>query len=180
MFEIKGAEPQWATIYGRLRQMSIGDIVSYEELSALLPDAAEGSWRGAFHRAVREMEEQHKRSFDNVRNTGYRMVAANEHERLARAHHKRAKRQLKTSVRKAHSADRSKLTREERARLDAIELNLSRQVELTRRLEGRVERVEAELKDTRRQQKTDTAALADKVDRLAALLDKHGITAAAA
>lgn len=180
MFEIKGDRPQWQVVYDRLAGMRIDEVVKYDELAALLPDAAEGSWRSAFWRAVREMEDARKRSFANVRGVGYRMVSAVEHERLARTHHKRAKRQLKNSARKAHSADRSQLTREERARIDAIELNLSRQVELTRRLEARVVRVETDLKDHKRQLKTDTAALSDKVDQLATLLEKHGITADAA
>jgi len=179
VFVARGDKAQWQVVYDHLASMQIDEVVKYAELEALLPDAGEGSWRSAFTRAVREMEDVHKRTFDNVRGVGYRMVAAREHEQLARKHHKRASRQLKRSVRKAHSADRSKLTREERVRLDAIELNLSRQVEMTRRLESRVTRVEEELKDTRRVQKTDTAALSDKVDRITALLEKHGIEIAA-
>lgn len=176
MFDVLGDRPQWKTIYDHLAGMNPGDVVSDEELCALLPDAPIASVRSAFTRAVRETESELKRSFCRVRTVGYKMVEAAEHERLARGHHKRAKRQLKSAKRKASSADRSRLTREERAKIDAIELNLSRQIEMTARLESRVTRVETELKAARRQQSTDSAELADRVDRLAALLERHGIS----
>ena len=170
MFDVKGDRAQWRVIYDRLSDMKVGEVIKYDEIVGLLPEAAEGSWRGAFNRAVKEMEAAMSRSFDNVRGVGYRMVAANEHERLARRHHKRAKRQLVRSVSKAHSADRSQLTRDERARLDALELNLAQQVELTKRLTARIQRETQE-------RKSEVAAVSDKVDRLAALMERHGITA---
>lgn len=175
MFEVKGDRPQWQVIYDYLSTMAVGDVVKDEELAALLPDAAEGSVGTAYRRAVRQVEDDLKRTFTRVRTVGYRMVDANEHEGLARGHHKRAKRQLKTAKRKAVSADRSRLTREERARLDAVELNLSRQIEMTNRLTARVDKVENDLKAARRELRVDSAHLADRVDQLAALLERHGI-----
>ena len=180
VFDLKGDRAQWCTIYEHISGMAIGETITHDELAALLPDAPEGSVRGAFHRAVRECETANHRTFSNVRGVGYRMVDAAEHERLARDHHKRAKRQLKSSRRKVVSADRSRLTREERARFDAIELNLSRHIEMTNRrldtVEARLEQARAEVRATRRDQKTTAADLAHRVDNLAALLEKHGIT----
>lgn len=170
MFDIKGDRPQWQVIYERLQQMEIGDVIKYVELSALLPAAPEASARSAFTRAVRAMEDEHHRTFANVRLVGYKMVDATEHEGLARRHHKRAKRQLKTAKRKVVSADRSRLSREERARLDAMELNLSRQMEMTSRLEARV-------KSEVQERKAADATLSERVDQLAQLLAKHGIGA---
>lgn len=175
MFQIKGDRAQWQIVYDRLAGMSIGDVVKDEELASLLPDAPEGSVASAYRRAVRQVEDDLKRTFTRVRTVGYRMVDANEHEGLARGHHKRAKRQLKSAKRKATSADRSRLSREERARLDAVELNLSRQIEMTSRLSARVEKVESDLKAARREQQTDAAYLVQRVDKLAELLTKHGI-----
>jgi hypothetical protein len=163
-------------LYEAVVDLKPGDVIKDAELLALLPDAPEASVRSAFTRAVKEAELELSRSFCRVRLVGYRMVAANEHERLARGHHKRAKGQLRTAKRKATSADRSLLTREERARIDAVELNLSRQIEMTARLESRVARVEDELKAARRQQSTDSAELSQRVDKLADLLERHGIT----
>jgi len=172
MFQVKGDRPQWQTVYERLASMRIGDTITYAEMAALLPDAAGGSIRGAFNRAVRQMEDERKRSFTNVRSVGYKMVDANEHEGLARRHHKKAKRQLATARRKAHSADRSLLSREERSRLDAVELNLARQQEMTSRLDARV-------KTESRERKAADAELSERVDRLTELLERHGITSEA-
>lgn len=183
MFEIKGDRPQWQIIYDRIVDMAVGEVIKYDELFGLLPDAPEGSVRGAWQQAVKRVEDDRKRTFANVRKVGYRMVEANEHEGLARGHHRRANRQLKRAKRKAVSADRSRLTREERARIDAVELNLSRQIEMTNRLSARMARVETDLnaareevKSTRRQQSTDTAALSDRLDRLEQSMTRLGFT----
>lgn len=175
MFETIGDRPQWQVIYRRLASMQIGEVIKHVELAGLLPDAPTTSVGSAFRRAVRECEDELKRTFTSVRGIGYAMAAAADHERLARGHHRRAKRQLKTAKRKATSADRSLLTREERARVDAIELNLSRQIEMTSRLESRVSRVENDLKAARREASTDSAVLSERVDRLTELLERHGI-----
>jgi hypothetical protein len=176
MFELKGDRPQWQIVYTRLAALNIGDVIKHDELAGLLPEAPAASVSNAFRRAVRDCETGLKRTFVNVRGVGYKMADANEHEGIARRHHKRAKTQLRTAKRKASSADRSRLTREERARIDAVELNLSRQIEMTARLESRVARVETELKAARRRQSTDAAELSQRVDRLADLLSRHGIT----
>lgn len=173
MFDVKGDRPQWRTIFERIGALKIGDVITYEDLAALLPDAPESSVRPAFYRAVKECETQLRRSFCNVRKVGYRMVEANEHERLARQHHTRGKRQLTRAKRKAASADRSRLSREERARIDAVELNLTRQIEMTARLEGRVSKVETDLQAARREQRVDAAQLSDRVDQLAELVARH-------
>lgn len=166
MFDVKGDRAQWRTVYDYLSSMNVGDVVKHDELSGLLPDSPASSVGSAFRRAVQECETQNRRTFASVRGVGYKMVDANEHERLARGHHKRAKRQLKTAKRKASSADRSRLTREERARIDAVELNLSRQIEMTNRLEARVAKVENDLKTARREQSSEAAVLNERLERV--------------
>jgi hypothetical protein len=151
--------------------MDIGDVIKDPDLLALLPDAPEASVRGAFWRAVREMEDEHKRSFTRVRLVGYRMVQATEHERLARDQHKKAKRRMTSALRKAHSADRSLMDAEARRRIDAIEDHLGRQREMIRRIEAQQEKTAARVARTEK----DSAALADRIDKLTDLLDRHGI-----
>lgn len=179
MFDMKGDRPQWQVVYEALAAMDIGDVVKDADLAELLPDAPEGSIRSAFFRAVKQMEDDHKRTFSRVRLVGYKMAHARENEGLARAQHKSAKRRLKAAHRKAHTADRSLLTQEERQRIDAMELNLASQRDMISRLSTRVEKLDASLKQVRRDQKTDTAQLAERVDRLADLLQRHGIEDAA-
>jgi hypothetical protein len=142
--------PMWKIVYDDLLSAAeIGDVVTYEQLRAALPDVDDAGVRGAFFRACREVELTMSRTFENVRTVGYRMVDAREHERLARAHHKRSRRQMGKALAKTRSADRSKLTPDERARLDSMELTLSRHAELIARLNSRVERNEKALQDAR-------------------------------
>lgn len=176
MFQTKGDRAQWRVIYEHISKMDIGQQITYAELAALLPDAPEGSVRGAFQRAMQECETSDKRTFRNVRGVGYRMAAANEHADIARTHQRRGHRQMKRAKRKATSADRSLLTRDERARIDAIELNLSRQVEMTARLEQRVDKLHADLQAARREHKTDAADLSQRFEEMRNLLERHGIT----
>lgn len=167
-FQPKADRSQWRIIFERLSKMSVGQTVTHQDLAAMIPDAAEASVKGAFYRAVTECELELHRTFESVRGVGYRMVEAREHERLAKNHHRRARRQLKRSQRKVTSADRSQLTREERARLDAVELQLARQVELTSRLDAKV-------KAESRERKAADAELSERVDKLTELLERHGI-----
>lgn len=176
MFEMKGDRAQWQVIYEHLAELFIGDVVKDAELLDLLPDASETTVRSAFYRAMQEMETEHSRSFTRVRLVGYRMVEAAEHERLARDQHRKAKRRLRTAHRKAHSADRSLLTSEERRRIDAVEMNLAQQQDMISRLDERVSRTEKSLKDARREQRVDAAELSDRIDGLKELLERHGIT----
>ncbi len=169
MFETKGDKAQWVVIYEYLATLGIDDVVKHEELAALLPDAPEGSVRSAFHRAVREMEISHSRTFDSVRSVGYRMVHPRETERLARGQQKKSQRRLKSAIDTAHSADRSMLSQHEKQRIDALELHLAQQRDMIRRLDRglKVERLE---------RKAQTADLTERMDQLQALLTKHGIT----
>lgn len=176
MFEVRGDRPQWQTVYERLAAMKIGETIKDEELLGLLPDAPESSVKGAFHKAVEHIEDDLKRSFARVRCVGYVMVEPVAHEGLARGQHKRAKRRMRAAWRKAHSADRSLMNPDERRRLDAVEVHLSQQRDMIQRLDGRVAKVEANLQAARREQNTTAAAMSDRLDKLAALLERHGIS----
>ena len=169
MFNVKGDRPQWMVVHERIAGMEIGEVVKDSDLAALLPEASAATIRSAFTRAMREMEDQASRSFMRVRLVGYRMVHADEHAGLARRHHKRAGRQLRSAWRKAHSSDRSLLTQEGRRRMDDLELNLARQREMAERLEGR-------LRQETRERKSDVAMVGEQVDNLTRLLARHGIT----
>lgn len=175
MFRTKGDVAQWKVLYGYLSLLKVGDQVKDEELIARLPDAAEGSWRSAFFRAVKELEREDKRTFARVRGVGYRMIEAREHEGEARKQHKRARRRLASAHAKVHSADRSRLTPEERQRMDAMELHLAQQQQLTKRLDARVDRLQEDLKEARREHKQDLASVSERVDKLAEQLARAGI-----
>lgn len=172
MFEVKGDRPQWRTVYEKLCTMKIGDVIRDVDLYTLLPDAPEGSVRGAFWRAKQEMQQEHKRSFARVRRVGYRMVQPTEHERLALAQHKKAKRRLRAGWREAHSADRTLLSPEDRRRIDEIEDHLTRHRQMIKRLEVRQNQTDERVAQTEK----DSVHLSDRLDQLTALLQRHGIT----
>lgn len=170
-FQTKGDRPEWQIVYDHLRTLNVGDTVTYATLDRLLdrdfiPD------RSPIYRAMKQLEENDKRTLDNVPNVGYRVVAPNEHEFLARRHHQRSKRQMKKALRKAKSADRNKMTADERTRIDAIELNVSRQADQIRYLSIRQTKTERALRVTT----ADQAATAAQVEKLTAALQRHGIT----
>lgn len=174
MFAVKGDQAQWRVLFERLSTMDIDEVVKDEELFALLPDAPEGSVRGAYARAVKQVEIDLKRSFTRVRNVGYRMVHAREHEGLARDQHMKARRRVKVGQRKAHAADRALLTREERQRIDALELNMAQQADMLKRLDKG-------LKVERQERKAETAELAEQMaamqEQLRQLHERHGKSA---
>lgn len=171
LFEPKNGVAQWRTVYEQLITMNVEDVITDETLTSLLSDAAEGSIKPAFHRAVREMETERSRSFIRVRNVGYRMVEAREHEGLAQDQHRKARRRLKAAGRKLISADRSRLTADEKARFTALEIHVSQQQDMLRRLSVK----QTELQKVQVKTSGDVAELSGKVDRLTSLLNRHGI-----
>jgi len=161
---------QWRIVYDAVAALNIGDTVTYEQLSEMLgrPFADD---RGPIYRAMTELERENRRTLDVVPRVGYRVVDAPEHEKLARRHHKRSRRQLKKAHSKLASADRARLTPEERAKFDALELTVSRHEDMIRRLDSRVEKHETAIKDNRR----TTKELEARVDELAERLARAGI-----
>ena len=120
-------------------------------------------------RAQQELESAHQRTLACVRNVGYRIVEANEHEGLARHHHKKSRRQLKKASRRLSSADRSALTTEEAERVDRLESTVARHSDLLRRLDRRTETLETAV-----DAKADAAATEDRLSRIEDLLRRDG------
>ena len=170
MFQVKGHQSQWKTIFDNLSRMEIDDVVSHRELERMLPGVPVASVRPAFYRAVKEMQTVKSRTFAVVRGVGYRMVDANEHESLARGKHKSARKQLKKAQQIVAAADRSRLTPDERRRLDALEHHMQRQADMLKRLDDRQEKTEQRVALTEK----DMMKLDDKVERMAELLKRHG------
>lgn len=168
MFEVKGDRPQWKVIYDRLSRMGIGDVITLKDLEALLPGVA---IRPPFYQAVKKLEENQKRTFENVRGVGYRMAEPRQHEKLARDKHRSARSMLRKAQRKVASADRALLTQEERQRLDALEHHFARHADMLKRLDDRQVKTEQRVALTEK----ETLRLADRVDEMESLLKRHGM-----
>ncbi|MEU6725576.1 hypothetical protein ABZ917_17865 [Nonomuraea wenchangensis] len=174
MFEVKGDQPEWRMIYSTILALDVDDVIKYADLDDVLGrDFLQD--RSPIYRAISELEKTDHRTLTNVRGVGYRVAAASEHEGLARAHHQRSRRQMKKAVNKAASADRKALTPDQRKRIDSLEMSLRQHSQMIRRLELRDEQRAAEIKALRREKNADVAELSERVDRLADLLERHGV-----
>ncbi|MEV7008235.1 hypothetical protein [Streptosporangium sp. NPDC051022] len=174
MFEVKNDQAEWRKIYAKALTLNVDDVLTYDDLGDLL-DRDFLADRSPIYRTIRELEKNNARTLANVKGIGYRLAAAVEHEGLARSHHQRSRRQLRKAVSKAASANRAEMTVDERKRIDGLEMSLRQHSQMIRRLDLRDKEREAQLKDLRREKNADVAELSERVDRLAELLERHGV-----
>ncbi|HEX2578661.1 MAG TPA: hypothetical protein VHK88_20120 [Aquihabitans sp.] len=176
-FEPKGEVAEWRLVYDHLVGLKVGDIITYDRLSGILGrEFLHG--RGPFHRANRELLATHRLGLVNVKGVGYRVVTAAEHEDAARGQHRSARRRLRRAKEWIEHTDRADLTPEVRSRFDQLEEHLSRQIDFTRRLDGRLKKAEQAIAEVREQQADsagDVEAVGAKVDRLMEALTRRGI-----
>lgn len=173
-FEPVNGVPRWKLILDVLVPLEVDEAVTFEQLNAVAGIDVRTS-RGDLYRAVQELESGHRRTMESVRNVGYRVVAANEHGRLAKKHHKRSRRQIDKAIRKTDSSDRSKLTEAERRELDSMGSTLRSHRDMIRRLELRADRTEARLQIVEQVQDKDASVQAARIDALEEALRRHGI-----
>lgn len=169
-FEPKGTKPEWELVYDYVSSLPVGSVVTYDKLTEILGREFLVA-RGPFAKANKRLLETHSRGLANVKGKGYRVVTAAEHASMARSHHGRARRQLKTSLRWAENTNPDELTPEQ-LRINTLLIErLRRQEDFTRRLDTRVKRTEARV-DEVTEQSEDTAK---KLQRLTETLERHGI-----
>ena len=173
-FEPKGEVAEWQLVYDHIVTLDVGDVVTYEQLDDILGRDFRQA-RGPFHKANRELLTEQRRGMLNVKNTGYRVVPAEEHEHAARDQHRYAKRRLRKSKHWLANTNRDELAPEVAERFDRIEQSLDRQIDFTKRLDKRVQRVEKALEDSRSEQHETAAETASRLDKLASALKRHGI-----
>lgn len=181
LFEPVGGEAEWKVIYKRLRSMEIDQVITYEELSDLLGRPFLDA-RNPYYRAKQELERHDSRTLANVPGEGYRVVHPTEHERLAKGHVRKSHRQLTKAKDQVDSANREGLDHEARRRLDAMSVHLSSVNAVVKRLnrkvsenDERLQQVREQVKANQRTTQEDLASIAERVDYVTALLEKHGI-----
>lgn len=170
MFDTKHDTPEWKTLLECLVKLEPDGVIGYEELSELL-DRPFSDDRTPLYRAQTHLERDHHRTLECIRNTGYRVVAASEHERLAGKHQRRARRQVRKARNRATSANRSELSQAQRERLDVITATLEKHETMLRRNSTRIETVDERRKESDRRVQSDMAALSARVDDLAQQLE---------
>jgi alkylated DNA nucleotide flippase Atl1 len=139
---------QWEMVYDVIKVLDQGVVITFDELNTLtgLDLKAE---RSPLYKAMQKLEEQDKRTIASVPGVGYRVVEAKEHELLGRRHHRSSIRQLKKAKSKFASADRSRLSPDDRERFDRLEMTVSRMEQVTRRLERRKREVQEVIQQQR-------------------------------
>ena len=172
MFEVKGHKAQWEIVTDVLETKNIGDIATYEEiLEALGPGFSRSALSSVVGTAIRKFRDR-KRTFENVRLVGWRMVEATEHLRLARRQQVKSKRRLAEAVSISASTDLRRLDPEQRRAQQAQELHLRKLLDRVSRLEERQAKTETRVSVVEKAH----ASTQDRVDRLTDLLKRHGIT----
>lgn len=169
-FQPKGDVAEWQLVYDYIVNLKIGQVVTYDELTNVLGRDFLPA-RGPFHKANKHLLATKKRGLLNVKNVGYRVVKAVEHEGAARSQHRFANRRLRRARDWIENTDRNELPAEVRARFDGLEAHLARQIDFTRRLDGRLAKVE---KATAKQAEV-AADSNEKLSKLIAALERHGI-----
>ena len=169
-FELKGAVSERQMIYDLIVQIAPGELVTYKQFEKALGRDLRDSRTPLFH-AIKDLEINEQRTMEVVRGKGYRVVEPREHERLARHHQYKGRRQLTYSLRKARSAPREKLTPDEASRLDELEQRLVAQEQMLKRISERTKVVE----QRQAQQEAEGRTVVQQVDRLTAAMKRRGL-----
>jgi len=128
---------KWENVYQLIENLSVDSVITYDSICAVLDYHEINDCRQYVFRAIRELESEQQRTMENVRGVGYRVVAANEHERLVRRDVRSIKRKTRKAVSKAINVRRDELTGDERRRIDDLQLKLAQTQEMVRRLDAR-------------------------------------------
>ena len=123
----------------------------------------------AVRRAAREHEEADNRAIEPVANTGYRIVEAPEHLRLARSQQKRAGKALERGHSKVANVDLSGLEPGVRSLFEATVRAFSMQMEFNRRFDVRQKRLESTINSMSERTDRTEQEITDLKARLARL-----------
>lgn len=147
-FEPVGDIPRWRVIYGLLKPLKPGDVLTYREMGAALEvsESARHVMQSAIRRAAREFEIKDLHALESVSNVGYRVIRAEEHMTLARAHQKKAGNSLTRGHSKVVNVDFSGMDPEIRSAFGIVAQAFAAQVDFTRRLDVRQKNLESALK----------------------------------
>jgi hypothetical protein len=173
-FEIKNEIAEWEMLVNGLiketNHLKAGEIITYDKISEIIGRPFKDS-RTPIYRALRELQECHKRSLINVPNTGYRIPTAPEHEGLVKKRLGRAKRQTKKAFLESTSADRSFLSYYEAKRHSDMELNMQMLMDMEKRVNKRLRAVEIGVIDVRIGVAKANLKIDEKTENLDAKID---------
>jgi len=175
-FEPAGEQARWRTVYALLVELKVGETLTYQAMAEALEldvETDRHALQMAMRRAAKELEIEHRHAVAPEPNVGYRVVEVEQHLVLAKQHQRRAGKSLVRAHSKVANVD---LTGAEPNVVTAVQVlasALSMQMEMSRRLSVRQDRLEAVVDEMQgRSSRTDA-----EVAKLQARLDKLEQTA---
>jgi len=165
--------PQWRKVYDLLANAEVNHVITYTQLDNATGTDFRAASRPGLDKAIKTLEREKSRTIECVRNEGYRIVRADEHERLANHHQKKARRQVARAKRKVTSADRRALTGDQCRRLDDLETNLAQQASILRNTSRRVDALAAARQQDNRRVNEELAMLNQAVETLHARIENR-------
>lgn len=180
-FQPIGDRARWRKIYDLLRGKSVGDSLTYDEISGVLdlhPLNDRHAIQMAVRRAAKELEQEDQRAIEPVVNEGYRVVQPREHLRLARVQQKKSQKALAAGHSKVTHVDLSGMDVETRKAFEVVAVAFSMQMEMTRRLDvgqKRLESAVAAVVERTERSEEELAELRARLERLEARDDQDDV-----
>lgn len=174
-FRPVGERARWRIIFDLLAGMQPGEVLTYEDAAeavGLDPVADLAVLQAAFRRAGQENEVTNRRAIEAVPRIGYRVVTADEHERLARKYQGRSIVALQSGRSKVSNVRLDELSAEGRAVIEAMGLAFSRQADAIRGLDIRQRNLEDALTATTQTANRTQEEVAEMRSRMAALEER--------
>lgn len=169
MFEPRGEQARWRTVYDLLKKTPTGGIVTYEHLGETLrldPDGERNAIQKAVHRAAKEHEQEDKRALDAVPGQGYRIVQATEHLTLAKRQQRKSNRALVKGHSKVTNVDLTGLPTEAQAAFHTVARAFAAQIDFNRRMDVRQGHLEDAVESMATKQERSDAEIAELKRRL--------------
>lgn len=145
MFETVGEIARWRIVYPHLRDADVDSLLSYENLSEILDVTDRRVIQNTVRRAGRELLRENSRAVEAVPNQGYRVVTAVEHLRMSKKQVSRGRRAVGRGNELVTRVDMNAVPAEMHKAFHHQQVVLGVLVEVTRRIDSRVRRHEAQL-----------------------------------
>lgn len=136
----KDGRPQWRVIYDHVCDWAPNDTLSYRDGLKLLDTGNRALLHQAVGRCNIELLKSRQRQLGNIKNTGYRIIAAAEHIEYVHRDERRAKRAITKASRVGTNVQWGELTNEQRDELLAKNSVLAIKQDILKANDARIKR----------------------------------------
>ena len=170
-FQTKGEVAQWRMVYDVVKDLEVGAHVTYATLGRALgmdPVKQRNQIRSVLRNARKHLLRDQNKAMEAVRGTGYRVVAPNEHLRLAQGEQRKASKALVRGTETVVHVDMNALTEGEKAIILTVRNAFAIQQEHMKRHDIRQARLERVIEGVSQKQN----ASAEQLEKLQQRLDE--------